>query len=262
MTELPSLAELSEFVKELKTRVLRYSAELRESGELVKSSLVEPFLRLLGFDPEDPADVRPHYATQLGVADYALLNEGNVLALVLARKPGSQPNVQEGLRMCIAGRVGYLILTDGIVWSVYSRDGGKLMEWSLDAEPPEELFRKIDAFRRLLGLESGRYEEELKCYTKGGKEVRIKILDSMDGLLIRRARYAGKLPYSHIAKMLAEGRTVFLSGGVDNKNITYIRKRIEQEVGAEVECFPAVYEDVIGYSITLKSPKRPAANCK
>jgi len=256
MAELPSLAELLEFVKELRMRAQIYLPELKASRELVKSSLVEPFLRLLGFDPEDPADTRPMYKTSFGVADYALFNGDELLVFVVVYGLDGQPNLHEMLEMCVAGHADYLIVTNGLAWQVYRKDGVKLVEWDLNSESHEELFTKIDKFRRFLGLESGKYEEELECYTRGGREVKIRVLDNMDGLFIRRMMRVGKLPYAHIAKMLSEGKTVFMSGGVDNKNITYIRKRIEREVGSEVECFPAVYGDVIGYSFTLKSHKK------
>ena len=252
MAELPSLAE---FLRELRGRIMLYSRDFERDAELVKSALVEPFFRLMGWDPEDPGEVRPRYRTPVGIADYALFADGNLLALVAVGRLGDPGgDVQKHLRMCVVSGASYLIATDGASWRVYHRDNGErpVLSWNLLEDRITELFKDIDAFRRLLGLESGGYEE-LVCYTRGGREVRVKALENMEGLLFKRMKRAGGIPYAHIARMLREGKIVFLSGsGIDNKNITYVRKRLEQELGAEVECVPAIYDDVMGYSLALK----------
>ena len=240
---------LVDFVEALRRRVGEYSAELRRDRELVKSALVEPFLRLMGWDPENPEEVRRRGGGP-GSADYILFASGDVAALVAVGPLGEVPGPGDYLEECRSAGARCLLVTDGDRWEAYDADGGRLAGWSLSSQPAEQLFREIDGLRRALGLESGRYEE-LVCYTRWNRrEVRVTVLEDPEGLLIRRA---GGIPYGHIARMLLEGKIVFLSGGgVDRRNIHYIRRRLEQEVGAEIECFPAIYGDTMGYTLALK----------
>ena len=168
---------------------------------------------------------------------------------------GEVPRPDGYLEDCRAVGAKCLLVTDGERWEAYGANGGRLAGWSLRAQSAEQLFREIDRFRKGLGLESGKYEE-LVCYTRWNRrEVRITALEDPEGLLVRRTRSG--IPYGHIAQMLLEGKIVFLSGGgVDRRNIHYIKKRLEQEVGAEIECFPAIYGDAMGYTLALKKKQK------
>jgi len=245
--EWPSLIE---FVKELKLRVSMYSEEYKRNRELVKNSLVMPFIRLMGWDPENPEEVKPGYKTRLGEVDYAIFVNGDgQKILVVVGELENLPDAKEHLKKCIDCDAKFLLLTDGYSWSVYQVENpnSPVLTWSL-SNNAKELFKAIDSFRQLLGIETGKYEEII-CYTNKGRKVVVKILEDMGGIILRRNGKSG-IPYSHLAKMIRSGKAIFLSGsGIDNKNITYIRKRLEKEVGAELECTPAIYYNEMGYSI-------------
>ena len=49
---------------------------LRQSEALTRATLIDPLLRELGWDTEDPALVAPEYRLGRGYADYALLSNG------------------------------------------------------------------------------------------------------------------------------------------------------------------------------------------
>jgi len=266
MAELPSILEVAELLRELASRANSYRDELAENVELVKLALVQPFLRIMGWNPEDPEDVRPMYASGLAIFDYALMGDygDTPVSMVLVSKLGSLDAARRRLAglaaECGGLGVSHLVCTDGVEWAVYNVNdlGSPVLSWNLLRDGAESILRAVDRFRGLLGLESGKYGEceEMVCYTRGGNEVKVKALEDMRGLILRGASRAGSLPYSHIAKMLREGKVVFLSGsGISNKNITYIRKRIEAEVGAEVECRQAIYMGEEGYSFAIKGEK-------
>mgnify|MGYP000610225899 CR=1 FL=1 len=242
-----------DFVEALRRRVGEFSSELRRDRELVKSALVEPFLRLMGWDPEDPKDVRRREGG-FGQADYILFADGEPIVSVAVGAMGEVPKPSDYFEDCKSVGAKCLLVTDGDRWEAYGVNGEALAAWSLSA-PIEQLFKEIDGFRKILGLESGKYEE-LVCYTRWNKrEIRITALEDPEGLLVRRTRSG--IPYGHIAQMLLEGKIVFLSGGgVDRRNIHYIKKRLEQEVGAEIECFPAIYGDAMGYTLALKKKQK------
>jgi hypothetical protein len=264
MTELPSIEEIASLLKELASRANGYWEEFAENVEFVKLSLVQPFLRLMGWNPEDPEDVKPMYVSGLAVFDYALMgDEGDTpVSMVSVSKLGFLEAVRGRLVDlavgCSRSGVSYLVCTDGVEWAVYSVDDldSPILSWNLLRDSAESILGGVDRFRKLLGLESGRYEE-MVCYTRGGNEVKVKSLEDVSGLILKGASRTGSLPYSHIAKMLREGKVVFLSGsGISNKNITYIRKRIESEVGVGVECRQAIYMGEEGYSFAIKGEKK------
>ena len=68
------IADLLELVVQLKGRIESHGPALRQNEALTRYALIDPLLRALGWDTEDPAVVIPEYAAGKGKkADYALL---------------------------------------------------------------------------------------------------------------------------------------------------------------------------------------------
>jgi predicted type IV restriction endonuclease len=128
MTELPSIEEIASLLRELASRANGYWEEFAENVEFVKLSLVQPFLRLMGWNPEDPEDVKPMYVSGLAVFDYALMgDEGDTpVSMVSVSKLGFLEAVRGRLVDlavgCSRSGVSYLVCTDGVEWAVYSVD--------------------------------------------------------------------------------------------------------------------------------------------
>ena len=73
------LESLLELVETLKARIDTHGDQLRQSEALTRYALIDPLLRELGWDTEDPKLVRPEYPLRTEYtqstrfADYALL---------------------------------------------------------------------------------------------------------------------------------------------------------------------------------------------
>ncbi|MEM3014721.1 MAG: hypothetical protein QXS08_01825 [Nitrososphaerota archaeon] len=63
-------------IRALRERAVKYRDQLAKNEVLTRYALIDPFLRLLGWDTEDPEQIRPEFSTQAGRPDYALLHGG------------------------------------------------------------------------------------------------------------------------------------------------------------------------------------------
>ena len=68
------LDDLVGVIETLKERMATHGATLRQSETRTRTALIDPLLRVLGWDTSEPAVVRPEYRVDVGWADYALLS--------------------------------------------------------------------------------------------------------------------------------------------------------------------------------------------
>ena len=115
------LESLLELVETLRSRMNEHGAALRQSEALTRTALIDPLLRELGWDTEDPAQVMPEYRLGRGYADYALLSNGKPMIMVEAKKLGTPLHdaASQGIGYCIEDGIGYFAVTDGKQWEIY-----------------------------------------------------------------------------------------------------------------------------------------------
>ncbi len=115
------LESLLELVETLHERIDKHGAALRQSEALTRYALIDPLLRELGWDTEDPALVMPEYRLGRGYADYALLKDGKPMIMVEAKKLGTplQDAASQGIGYCIEDGIAYFAVTDGRQWEIY-----------------------------------------------------------------------------------------------------------------------------------------------
>lgn len=116
---------------------------------LTRYAFIDPFLRLMGWNTEDPEHVRPEFSTQAGRPDYALLHGGTTpLVFIGAKSLGKQEELQQYISYCVSEGVKYFIATDGARWEVYDTSilkplvEKKIAEWDILREDPGEVLRK------------------------------------------------------------------------------------------------------------------------
>lgn len=99
-----------------------HGAALRASQPLTRYALVDPLLRRLGWDTEDPALVVPEYRSGSGAHEYGLLDDGRPVALVEAH--ALDETLREGVdALLVAAReagAAYGAITDGWRWELYA----------------------------------------------------------------------------------------------------------------------------------------------
>jgi hypothetical protein len=151
MTKM-SINDILELIEKLKDKINKYKNEFSGNEFLVRYSLIDPFLRALGWDTEDPGQVIPEYSTPAGRADYALLLKGkkSPIAFVGAKKLGKPENLEQHVSYCVSEGVKFFIATDGDHWELYDTfketktQNKKLVEWYISREEPSRiLFESI-----------------------------------------------------------------------------------------------------------------------
>lgn len=121
------LDDLYQVIEKLRERMENHQVRLRQSEALTRNALVDPLLRALGWDTEDPALVMPEYRMDNNlIADYALLSNGKTAIVVEAKSlntpvDDTRPDgiVDKGIRYCMRDGIEYYVTTDGRVWNIY-----------------------------------------------------------------------------------------------------------------------------------------------
>ena len=122
---------LLELIETLKARLDEHAHEFRDSETLTRYALIDPLLRELGWDTEDPKVVRPEYRVNGKLADYVLFADGKPTIVVESKKLGQplgttlaqgRENVKQARQNAKSSRAKYFLLTDGRRYKLYETD--------------------------------------------------------------------------------------------------------------------------------------------
>ena len=149
------LRELHELVQALGKRIDTHGVELSQNEALTRYSLIDPLLRSLGWDTEDPALVRPEYRTRHGSADYALLNSNKPVMMVEAKKLGFNLRgvLGQGITYCTAEGTPYFTITDGQRWEIYETfkplpaEEKRIVQFDLKDDPVDACLQALALWR-------------------------------------------------------------------------------------------------------------------
>jgi len=196
-----SLTRLVYLVNELKLRIEEYNEKLAKNEMLVRYVLVDPFLRALGWNLENPEEVEPEYVVESGRADYAVKHGGRIVAFIEVKPLGgiSEEVIKEKLKYAFDSGVEFTVITDGDTWLVYEtfkkaewRDR-KISEWSITREEPAVVALKAlilantSAFGRQPEMPVLERKVTTTAETATVKQVRVfKVKGPVDG---RKAEY-------------------------------------------------------------------------
>ena len=134
----------SEFVQVQLTRVSKYRDSLSQNEEQVRYYLINPLLRQLGWNPENPDLVIPENKTSEGYPDYTLTEpdqNGKKVMIVEVKKlsAGLEQFISQLGKYCYSEGTRYGLLTNGTIFVlIKSFEEGLTMEerviWKLDTE--------------------------------------------------------------------------------------------------------------------------------
>ena len=116
------LENLLALVEKLRKRIDVHGPALRQSEALTRYALIDPLLRELGWDTENPDLVVPEYQTDDGRPDYALFSDGKPIMMVEAKKLGTALQgkvIRQGIGYCLEQGTLYFSVTDGRLWKIY-----------------------------------------------------------------------------------------------------------------------------------------------
>ena len=256
--------ELRDTLSEVVLKINTHRELYMRNEEAVKQHLIGHVFRTLGWEWDNPFEVRPEEKTEDGRADYALILDGNVFAYVEAKNLGvnitknEKPLRQLG-RYCFNTGVRYGILTNGAVWIVLKafEEGSRLsdrilLKTNLEDEPLErstlklsllskDRISKIEKLSTLLkafelsfnGLRKEGFDEDaLIAYLRAGGSSLIPV-DKLTGVETPKAAYINENGWKALPLGEQSLRGVVLAV------LMYLYSRKE---GAEKEEIKRVYE--------------------
>ena len=130
-------------LKELKEKLEAYAARARplvefcRNEEQTKTTLVNPYLELLGYEVRDPRQVQLEYSADIGggreKVDYAILRDGRPWLLIEAKaatRTLDGPLPAQLARYALAGDADFMLYTNGVTYQWYEkpRTGGTALD--------------------------------------------------------------------------------------------------------------------------------------
>ena len=163
--------ELLRLITVLRNRIDEHGAALRGNEALTRYTLIDPLLRCLGWDTENPSQVVPEFripSSPTKSADYALFAQHKraehrePAVIVEAKKLGFPlaDAAQQAVNYCAVEGFEYFAVTDGRDWQLYGMhrkgnlDAKRIMRFDLRADP------KADVCRKALALWRQGFEED------------------------------------------------------------------------------------------------------
>jgi hypothetical protein len=137
---------LKETLEMVVERMKKYRSLYEQNEMAVREQLVNPILRSLGWNPENPEEVQPNISTEEGVPDYSLIKNGNEVLFIEAKKLSVNIEQREVIRQlakyCFGEGMKYGILTNGAIWILFRafQEGTTMAErvvWKTDIEGDE-----------------------------------------------------------------------------------------------------------------------------
>ena len=117
-----ALDELQGVIENLRTMIETHRGYLSGHETRTRQVLIDPLLQELGWDVSDPEAVQLEYRVGQQWADYALMSNGQPVAVIEAKRLGSDLEDDEMMQVLnYANRDGidYMIVTDGDRWEMY-----------------------------------------------------------------------------------------------------------------------------------------------
>jgi hypothetical protein len=115
--------ELLEAIERVRERIERHGSKLSQNEMLTRYALVDPILRALGWDTEDPEQVVPEFQTEVGRPDY-ILHCADLRIGVEAKRLGADEKTFEqaylrALPLWQSREIRYYAITDGDLWILW-----------------------------------------------------------------------------------------------------------------------------------------------
>ena len=139
-----ALDDLKETIETLRERIQEHRSYLGNETR-TRQALIDPMLRTLGWDVEDPNSVELEYGIKRKWADYALMESGRPIAVIEAKALGKALNDDEkmqALNYANMDGIDYMAVTNGDHWQMFDvfkrgqLDNRILMEFQLTRDEP------------------------------------------------------------------------------------------------------------------------------
>ena len=166
-----ALDDLKETIETLRERIQAHRAYLEGNETRTRQVLIDPMLRALGWDVENPDSVEIEYPIEYSIgrdwADYVLMVSGRPIAVIEAKRLGTplyDKATNQALTYANRDGIPYMVVTDGDHWqmSVVFKQGRLedrvLMEFRLTRDKPHDCALQVLNISRP-NLASGKPQE-------------------------------------------------------------------------------------------------------
>jgi hypothetical protein len=140
--------DLSQVLTSVIDKIKKFRSLYEQNEMAVRDHIINPILKSLGWDPENPEDVRPNVSTEEGVPDYSLIKNGKTILFVEVKKLSVEIERREFIsqlgKYCYSEGKKFGVLTNGSLWVLFRsfEEGTTLTErivWKTDLEKEEPL---------------------------------------------------------------------------------------------------------------------------
>ena len=137
---------LKETLEMVIERMKKHRSLYEQNEMAVRSQIIEPILRGLGWNTENPEEVQPNVSTEEGIPDYSLLKSDKKVLFIEAKKLSVDIEQREVIRQlakyCFGEGMKYGVLTNGAIWILFRafQEGTTMSErivWKTDIESDE-----------------------------------------------------------------------------------------------------------------------------
>ena len=140
-----ALDDLKETIETLRERIQTHRPYLEGYETRTRQALIDPMLRALGWDVEDPNSVELEYGIDRKWADYALMGSERPIAVIEAKALGTELNnnvKMQVLNYANTDGIDYMAVTNGDHWQMFDvfkrgqLDNRILMNFHLTQDEP------------------------------------------------------------------------------------------------------------------------------
>ena len=117
------LDDLVTTIDTIKNRIAKHQGSLAANETRTRQVLVDPLLRALGWNVEDPDQVELEYDIRGKRADYALVVNSKPVAVIEAKRLGLplvDDNTLQVMNYANTAGIDYMVVTNGNEWNMYS----------------------------------------------------------------------------------------------------------------------------------------------
>jgi len=140
------MGNLKDTIKVLSEKIKKHRSLYEQNEMAIRTQIVDPILKGLGWDTEDPEEVQPNVSTEEGAPDYSLLKGDRKILFIEAKKLSVDVEKGEVIRQlakyCFGEGMKYGVLTNGAIWILFRafQEGTTMAErivWKTDIENDE-----------------------------------------------------------------------------------------------------------------------------
>ncbi len=117
------MVDLKQTIELVAEKMKKYRSLYEQNEMAIRSHIIEPILRGLEWDTENPEQVRPNVTSEEGVPDYSLLKGDKKVLFIEAKNLSVDIEQREVIRQlakyCFGEGMKYGVLTNGAVWILF-----------------------------------------------------------------------------------------------------------------------------------------------